>query len=95
MDYQDAASQNSIIIGLFSGEKGSGGHSINTSQVILKNNQLSVVFYEIKPYPNSSYTTALTYPFQYIEVQIPPEQKISSVQFITDKGQAVANIVYF
>ncbi|MNW52131.1 hypothetical protein D3C74_296400 [compost metagenome] len=95
MDYQDAASQNSIIIGLFSGEKGSGGHSINTSQVILKNNQLSVVFYEIKPLPNSSYTTVLTYPFQYIEVQIPPEQKISSVQFITDKGQAVANIVYF
>lgn len=89
---QDIASSNSIIIGLFSGQKGSSGHAIHTSQVILDNNQLTVKFYEIKPSPDSIYLTVITYPYQYIEVQIPPEQKVSSVQFITDKGQAVANI---
>jgi hypothetical protein len=35
----------------------------------------------------------LTYPFQFIEVQIPQGKKVTAAQFVTGKGQAIANIV--
>jgi hypothetical protein len=87
------ASDDEIIIGLFAGEKGSSGYAINTSQVALQNNQLTVMFHEIEPTPNMAYLTVMTYPFQFISVKIPPGNNVSAVQFVTGKGEALANLV--
>jgi hypothetical protein len=82
---------NSIVIGLFSGIKSSSGYAIEVFDITLQNDQLIVSFRETEPAEGQIVLTYMTYPCQFIVVNIPPK-KVAAVQFITQKGQAVASI---
>lgn len=51
---------NSIIIGLFAGEKGSSGYTISTANITLQDNQLIVKFSETTPIEGLNYLTVLS-----------------------------------
>jgi hypothetical protein len=93
IDKKWQAMDDEIIIGLFAGEKGSSGYAITTSQIDLKNNKLTVMFHETKPTPDMNYLTVITYPFQFIAIKMPPGKKISAVQFVSGKGEALASLI--
>ncbi|QGQ94079.1 hypothetical protein EHS13_03740 [Paenibacillus psychroresistens] len=86
------AADDEVIIGLFAGEKASG-YAVTASQITLQNNQLTVALHESKPDPNMSYPAVITYPFQFISIKIPAGKNVSSVQFISGKGEALANLI--
>lgn len=81
------------IIGLFSGEKGSSGYTIAVSEVTLQDNELRVVFHETEPAPNTSSLSVISYPYQFINVEIPEGTRVDIVQLVTSQGEAIANLV--
>ena len=82
---------NSIVLGLFSGMKGSSGYSIEVLDITLREHQLNVSFTESEPAREDSVLAYLTYPSQFVNVALPTDE-ITSVQFLTDKGEAVAHL---
>ncbi|WP_373459654.1 protease complex subunit PrcB family protein [Paenibacillus harenae] len=84
--------KNSIVIALFAGEKGSSGYGMATSHVTLKEETLLVTFHETEPLSDDNALTVLTYPHQFIEVPIPDNTAVTSIQFLTTQGQSVAHL---
>lgn len=86
------AAKDELLIGLFAGEKGSSGYSIAASSVTMQDGRITVMFHELQPLPDMDYLTVLTYPFQVIKVDIPSGYPVTSVQFVTGNGEAIANL---
>lgn len=92
VDGKREAAKDELLLGLFAGEKGSSGYSIAASRVTMQDGRITVLFHELQPLPDMVYLTVLTYPFQVIKVDIPSGYSVSSVQFVTANGEAVANL---
>lgn len=80
------------IMGLFSGEKGSSGYTIAVSEVTLQDNELRVVFHETEPAPDASTLSVISYPYQFINVELPEGRRVDTVQFVTSRGEAIAKL---
>lgn len=83
--------EHSIVIGLFSGMKGSSGYSIEVLDIALQGSQLTVTFKESEPSREDNVLAYVTYPSHFVNVALTAGE-VASVQFLTEKGQAVAHL---
>ncbi len=56
------------LIGVFSGEKRSGGYSVRINKIIQRLGEVIVDYIETKPGPEDFVTDALTYPMQWVSI---------------------------
>lgn len=83
---------NEMILGLFSGTKGSSGYTIAALQATSDESQIHIVFGETSPPPGSTTLAVITHPYQFISIQLPQGETVASVQVNTIKGEAVASL---
>ena len=58
-----------MVIGVFSGEKPSGGFSIEIAEIMLMETKITVFFDEISPKPEQPVTEALTQPSHIVKIK--------------------------
>ena len=57
-----------MVIAVFSGEKPTGGHSIEITEVEFAEDEVTIFFEEVLPEPREPVTEALTHPFHIIQI---------------------------